>query len=52
MENPTEEMIFAALYQSIQADGPLKVELALKQPDTLQEFMDKVEEFIKQEETL
>jgi hypothetical protein len=50
--NPIEEMAFVALYRGIQADRPLMEKLASKQPTSLQEFMDKAEEFIKQEEKL
>jgi nucleoside-triphosphatase THEP1 len=45
-------MTFVALYQGICPDRPLMTELARKLPDTLQKFMDKVEEFINQEEAL
>jgi len=51
-ENLTEELIFAALYQGIRNNGPLMAELARKLPYSVQEFMDKAEEFINQEETL
>lgn len=47
-----DEMTFAALYQGIYPDELLMEELARKQPDTLQEFMDKAKEFINQKETL
>jgi hypothetical protein len=51
-ESPTDEMVYVALYQGIRVDGPLMAQLAHRQPETLLEFMDKVEEFINQEETL
>jgi hypothetical protein len=44
-------MIFAALYQGLSPERPLMRKLARKQPSTLQGLMDKVEEFINQEET-
>jgi chlorite dismutase len=49
VESPTDQMVYASLYQVIRADGPLMVELARRQPDTLLEFMNKVEEFINQD---
>jgi hypothetical protein len=50
--SPIDEMVYASLYQGLRADGPLLVELACRQPETLLEFMDKADEFINQEETL
>jgi hypothetical protein len=52
VEDPTEDMVFAAIYQGISPDEPLTKKLVRKQPSTLQGLMDKVEEFINQEETL
>jgi hypothetical protein len=52
VEDPTEDMIFAAIYQGISPEEPLMKKLIRKQPSTLQGLMDKVEEFINQEETL
>jgi hypothetical protein len=52
LDNVTDEMAFAALFQGIHPGGALMMELAKKQPDNLQEFMDKAEEFINQEENL
>jgi ubiquinone/menaquinone biosynthesis C-methylase UbiE len=52
VEDPTKDMVFAALYQGISPNEPLMKKLARKQPSTLQGLMDKVEEFINQEETL
>jgi hypothetical protein len=52
VESSTEEFIFVALYRGIKKGGPIMVELARKLPQSLQEFMDKAEEFINQEETL
>jgi len=45
-------MIFAAIYQGISPYEPLMKKLVRKQPSTLQSLMDKVEEFINQEEML
>jgi hypothetical protein len=52
VEDPTDDMIFVAIYQGISPNEPLKKKLVLRQPSTLQGLMDKVEEFINQEETL
>jgi hypothetical protein len=52
VESPSEESIFVALYRVIRANRPLMVELARRPLNSLQEFMDKAEEFIIQEETL
>jgi hypothetical protein len=52
MEDPTDDMVFAALYQGLSLEGPLMKKLARKQPSTLQGLLEKVEEFINQEETL
>jgi ubiquinone/menaquinone biosynthesis C-methylase UbiE len=52
VEDPTEDMIFAAIYQGISPKEPLMKKLVRKQPSSLQGLMDKVEEFINQEETL
>jgi len=46
VEDPTEDMVFAAIYQGIPPDEPLMKKLVRKQPSTLQGLMDKVEEFI------
>jgi hypothetical protein len=51
IEDPTKDMIYAALYQGISLE-PLLRKLAWKQPNCLQGLMDKVEEYIHQEETL
>jgi hypothetical protein len=45
-------MVYASLYQGIRTDGPLMAKLAQRQPETLLGFMDKVEEFINQEDTI
>jgi len=44
--------VYASLYQGLRPEGPLMAELARLQPENLLEFMEKVEEFINQEETL
>jgi hypothetical protein len=52
VKEPTEDMVYAALYQDISPEEPLMKKLARKQRSTLQGLMDKVEEYINQEETL
>jgi len=46
VENPTEDMVYVALYQGISLEEPLMRKLARKQPSSLQGLMDKVEEYI------
>jgi len=45
-------MVFVAIYHEISSKESLMKKLARKQPSTLQGLMDKVEEFMNQEETL
>jgi len=52
VEDPTKDMVFAALYQGISPEELLMKKLAQKQLSTLQGLMDKVEEFINREEIL
>jgi hypothetical protein len=52
VEDPTDDMIYVALYQGLSPEEPLMKKLARKQPDTLQGLMNIVEKFINQEETL
>lgn len=52
VEDPTDDMVFVALYKGISPEGPLMKKLAWKQPSALQVLRDKIEEFINQEETL
>lgn len=51
VEEPTNDLVFATIYQGISVEEPLMKKLARKQPSTLQGLMDKVEEFINQEDT-
>jgi len=46
IENSTEDMVYAALYQGISPEEPLMRKLARKQPSTMQGLMDKEEEYI------
>jgi hypothetical protein len=52
VEDLTDDMVFAALYQGLSPKRPLMKKLARKQSSTLQGLMDKGEEFINHEETL
>jgi len=52
VEDPTKNMVFAALYWGISPKEPLMKKLARKQPSTLQGLMVKVEEYINEEEML
>jgi hypothetical protein len=52
VEDLTKDMIFATIYQGISPEETSMKKLVRKQPSTLQGLMDKVEEFINQEETL
>jgi predicted GIY-YIG superfamily endonuclease len=52
VDDPTEDMVYAALYQGISPEEPLMRKLAQKQPSSLQGLMDKEEEYIHQEEAL
>lgn len=51
-ESLTDKMVYASLYQGLRPKGSLMAELAHLQPKNLLEFMEKMEEFINQEETL
>jgi hypothetical protein len=42
VEDPTDDITFAAIYQGISPDEPLMKKLVQKQPSTLQGLMDKV----------
>jgi hypothetical protein len=50
-KSATDDFIYGALYEGIKKDGLFMADLARKPPQDLHEFMDKVEEFINQEET-
>jgi hypothetical protein len=52
IEDPNDQMMFAALYQSILPGGALMNNFIRKQPSTLDDLMNKVEEFINLEESL
>jgi ubiquinone/menaquinone biosynthesis C-methylase UbiE len=52
VEDPTEDMIFRCLLSWHFPEEPQMKKWTRKQPRTLQGLMDKVKEFINQEETL
>jgi hypothetical protein len=47
-----ESVVLTAAINGLWHKGPFVLELAKKTPTTLQEFMEKAEEFINQEETM
>ncbi|XP_062171004.1 uncharacterized protein LOC133876775 [Alnus glutinosa] len=51
-ETQNEQFIHCAIYQGIKKDGALMADLARRPADSLQEFYDRAEEFVNQEETL
>jgi hypothetical protein len=46
VEDSTNDMVYATLYQGLSPEVPLMKKLARKQPATSKGLMDKVEEFI------
>ena len=52
VEDLTDGVKFFAIYQGISPEEPIMRKLAQRQPDNLQTLLDKVEEFINEEETL
>ena len=51
-EDPTDSVIFSTIYQGIFPEELVMKKLAQRQADNLKELLDKVEEFINEEETL
>jgi hypothetical protein len=47
-----DEMVYTSLYQGLRPEGALMADLARWELKNLLEFVDKVEEYINQEETL
>jgi hypothetical protein len=45
-------MVYAALFQGLQPEGPLMANLARREPNNLMWLMDRVDEYINQEKTL
>jgi hypothetical protein len=52
VDNPTEEMVYDALYQGLRVEGPLMSEIALNHPENLTALTDVIEKYVNQEETL
>jgi hypothetical protein len=52
VESQSEQFIHCAIYQGIRKDGALMANLARRPAEGLQKFLDRVEEFVNQEETL
>jgi hypothetical protein len=51
-ESQNEQFIHCAIYQGIRKDGALMADLVRRPAEKLQEFYDRAEEFVNQEETL
>jgi hypothetical protein len=52
VDSPTEEMVYAALYQGLRVEGSLMSEIALNHPENLTALTDVIEKYVNQEETL
>jgi len=52
VDNPTEEMVYAVLYQGLRVEGPLMSEIALNHPENLADLTDVIEKYVNQEEIL
>jgi hypothetical protein len=52
VDNPTEEMVYAALYQGLRVEGPLMSEIALNHPENLADLTDMIEKYVNQEQIL
>jgi hypothetical protein len=52
MDNPIEEMVYAALYQGLRVEGPLMADVTFNTPENLTELTDMIEKYVNQEETL
>jgi hypothetical protein len=52
VDNPTEKMVYATLYQGLWVEGPLMSEIALNHPENLADLKDVIEKYVNQEETL
>jgi len=51
VDSPTEEIVYAALYQELQVEGPLMSEIALNHLENLADLTDVIEKYVNQEET-
>ena len=52
VEDPDEGVVFSTINNGISPDEPVARKIARKQPENLQELLDRVEEFINEDETL
>ncbi|XP_062162024.1 uncharacterized protein LOC133869068 [Alnus glutinosa] len=52
VDNLTEEMVYAALYQGLRVEGPFMSEIALNHPENLADLTDVIEKYVNQEEIL
>jgi hypothetical protein len=52
VDNPTEEMVYSALYQGLRVEAPLMYETALNHPENLADLTDVIEKYVNQEEIL
>jgi len=52
VDNPTEEIVYAALYQGLRVERPLMSKIVLNHPENLADFTDVIEKYVNQEETL
>ncbi|XP_062164913.1 uncharacterized protein LOC133871486 [Alnus glutinosa] len=52
VDNPTKEMVYAALYQGLRVEGPLMSEIALNHPENLADLTDVIEKYVNQEKIL
>jgi hypothetical protein len=52
VDNSTEEMVYAALYQGLRVERPIMAEITLNHPKNLADLTDVIEKYVNQEETL
>jgi len=52
VDNPTEKMVYATLYQGLRVEGPLMSEIALNHPENLADLTNVIEKYVNQEEIL
>jgi hypothetical protein len=46
VDNPTEEMVYATLYQGLRVEEPLMSEIALNHPENLADLTDMIEKYL------
>jgi hypothetical protein len=52
VDNPTEEMVYATLYQGLWVEGPIMSKITLNHHENLADLKDVIEKYVNQEETL